>query len=102
MINAIWKPNSRNAALLEEYLRIRGAEYLKLRAEGKDDSAIITLGDVEKGGNVVIADQVRPGAGRRRGETIFVPGTSAKEDNPTSLAKSPSRLTRLFSSKRST
>ncbi|KAL0945408.1 hypothetical protein HGRIS_000900 [Hohenbuehelia grisea] len=36
---AVWKANSRNAALLEEFLRIRGEEFNKLRAEGRDPDA---------------------------------------------------------------
>lgn len=35
VILATFKANSRNAALLEEYLRIRGEEYLKVR-QGSD------------------------------------------------------------------
>lgn len=70
---ATYKANSRNAALLEEFLRIRGEEFLKLGGEpaptktgwfgggGKvkqtaagPDSTQVTANDVE---------QVKPGAG---------------------------------------
>ncbi|TFK27182.1 hypothetical protein FA15DRAFT_666682 [Coprinopsis marcescibilis] len=36
VILAVFKANSRNAALLEEYLRIRGEEYLKLNPKGSE------------------------------------------------------------------
>jgi hypothetical protein len=36
LVLAQFKANSRNAALLEEFLRIRGQVYLEMKAEGKD------------------------------------------------------------------
>jgi len=62
VILAVYKANSRNAALLEEYLRIRGEEYLKVEAQRAEDSQV-----------------VRPGAGRAEDE--HVPG---KKPSPTS------------------
>ncbi|CAE6465448.1 hypothetical protein ACGC1H_002544 [Rhizoctonia solani] len=53
IILATYKANSRNAALLEEFLRIRGEEFLKTDAAREEDP-----------------DVVRPGAGREQGETI--------------------------------
>lgn len=50
---ASFKANSRNAALLEEYLRIRGAEYLKA--------------DNARTENQVV---VKPGAGKAPGEVV--------------------------------
>jgi hypothetical protein len=50
---ASYKANSRNAALLEEYLRIRGEEFLKVAAERTEDPA-----------------DVRPGAGRKADERV--------------------------------
>jgi len=41
IVLALYKANSRNAALLEEFLRIRGEEYIKLRADGKDPEKIV-------------------------------------------------------------
>ncbi|GJJ13614.1 hypothetical protein Clacol_007870 [Clathrus columnatus] len=41
---ASFKTNSRNAALLEEFLRIRGEEYLKVIAERSQDPAVIKPG----------------------------------------------------------
>jgi len=52
---AVYKANSRNAALLDEFLRIRGAEFLKLReAEERGENPETTTGDIE---------QVKPGTG---------------------------------------
>ncbi|KAF8589011.1 hypothetical protein K439DRAFT_1658158 [Ramaria rubella] len=53
VILATYKANSRNAALLEEYLRIRGEEYLKAAANRSQDPAV-----------------TKPGAGRQPGETV--------------------------------
>lgn len=50
---ATWKTNSRNAALLEEFLRIRGAEFLKSEATRTED-----------------ATTVKPGAGKAPGEVV--------------------------------
>jgi len=50
---AAYKANSRNAALLEEYLRIRGEEFLKASSHRQEDP-----------------DEVRPGAGRSQNEVI--------------------------------
>lgn len=54
---AIYKTNFRNAALLEEYLRIRGEEFLKAQADRVQDPAV-----------------VKPGAGQE--ETERIPGKS--------------------------
>lgn len=52
---AVYKANSRNAALLDEFLRIRGAEFLKLReAEERGENPGTTTADIE---------QVKPGTG---------------------------------------
>jgi hypothetical protein len=53
VILGIWKANSRNAALLEEFLRVRGAEFLKLEAARVEDESV-----------------VKPGAGREKGEKV--------------------------------
>jgi hypothetical protein len=66
---AAFKANSRNAALLEEFLRIRGDELLKIQAErdGKLKAAEApTKSDVA---------QVQPGSGKEPGEVI--PGEKA-------------------------
>ena len=52
---AVYKANSRNAALLDEFLRIRGSEFLKMHeAEERGENPDMTIRDIE---------QVKPGAG---------------------------------------
>jgi hypothetical protein len=52
---AVYKANSRNAALLDEFLRIRGDEFLKMReAEEKGETSGRAIADIE---------QVKPGSG---------------------------------------
>ncbi|KAH7341331.1 hypothetical protein B0J17DRAFT_646136 [Rhizoctonia solani] len=53
IVLAVYKANSRNSALLEEFLRVRGEEFLKTEAARQEDPAVI-----------------KPGAGREQGETI--------------------------------
>lgn len=53
IVLAAYKANSRNAALLEEFLRIRGEEFLKLEHERIQDP-----------------ENVKPGAGTEEGEKI--------------------------------
>ncbi|KAF9647897.1 hypothetical protein BDM02DRAFT_3116385 [Thelephora ganbajun] len=50
---AVFKTNSRNAALLEEYLRIRGEEFLKVQADRVEDPEV-----------------VKPGAGKEEADEI--------------------------------
>ena len=61
---AIYKTNSRNAALLEEFLRIRGAEYLRREA--------IAQSGAEIEGEIAPEDVqfIKPGAGIARGELV--------------------------------
>ncbi|KIK80489.1 hypothetical protein PAXRUDRAFT_158549 [Paxillus rubicundulus Ve08.2h10] len=58
---AMYKANSRNAMLLEEFLRIRGEEFLRLQAEKERERA----GDqvVESSVSRKDAEQVKPGSG---------------------------------------
>lgn len=49
----VWKANSRNAMLLEEFLRIRGEEFLKIEPARNEDPSVI-----------------KPGAGREQGEKV--------------------------------
>ncbi|KIY62921.1 hypothetical protein CYLTODRAFT_426550 [Cylindrobasidium torrendii FP15055 ss-10] len=102
VVLAMWKANSRNAALLEEFLRIRGEEYLKLQAQGQDPEAVARAakdGD-SKGSKRMVAKgvaagdvaQVKPGSGKTPGETIEA-GTSAQgEQEQAPPPKSRSRL----------
>ena len=58
---AIYKANSRNAALLDEFLRIRGQQFLKMReTEGKGENS-----ERARQGDLTAADigQVKPGSG---------------------------------------
>lgn len=88
---AIVKANSRNAALLEEFLRVRGEEFIAIRVEGGDPDKIQkeaakaarkNRGGSKKGKEAGRSEeivpgvtkrdtaQVQPGAGRVQGETI--------------------------------
>jgi len=58
---AIFKTNSRNAALLEEYLRIRGEEFLKAQADRVEDPEV-----------------VKPGAGKAESEKV--PGKAPSQN----------------------
>lgn len=62
---AIFKANFRNAALLEEYLRIRGEEFLKAQADRVEDPTV-----------------VRPGAGQEEAEKIPRKSSSQNRLNP--------------------
>ncbi|KAJ7135395.1 hypothetical protein C8R43DRAFT_1089458 [Mycena crocata] len=69
---AAFKANSRNAALLEEFLRIRGEEFLKVEAkkEGKlkkTDEPVAPPSDLQ---------QIHPGSGKEPGEVV--PGEKPK------------------------
>ncbi|KAF5342068.1 hypothetical protein D9611_001577 [Ephemerocybe angulata] len=82
LVLAMFKANSRNAALLEEFLRIRGEEYLKLHPGEVEAAAPANRkgkgtgfwfrkksparGDLTKAD----AEQVKPGAGVKPGEVI--------------------------------
>lgn len=76
---AVYKANSRNAALLEEFLRIRGEEFLKLNT-GPDGRALNAQEKAEqkkgwawfkkRGVSPKDAEQVKPGAGLVEGEVV--------------------------------
>jgi hypothetical protein len=80
VVMAVFKANSRNAALLEEFLRIRGEEYLKLHpeevevasAKGKKSSGSGWFAKKKGKGDLSAkdAEQVKPGAGFKPGEMI--------------------------------
>ncbi|KAK7437956.1 hypothetical protein VKT23_018391 [Stygiomarasmius scandens] len=85
VILAAFKANSRNAALLEEFLRIRGEEYIKLGASSGVAEAAATPAkggqdkgkgkgktkEVAKGVTKSDAEQVKPGAGVDKGEKVI-------------------------------
>ncbi|KAI1797152.1 hypothetical protein LXA43DRAFT_878432 [Ganoderma leucocontextum] len=68
IVLAMYKANSRNAALLEEYLRVRGEEFLKPEDERKQ------------------AKDVKPGAGRKPTEVIPIPGEESLKPSRTATA----------------
>lgn len=70
VILAAFKANSRNAELLQEFLRIRGEEFLKLQAQRKDGAA--ASGGPQTAAIKADAEATKPGAGRGAGE--IVPG----------------------------
>ncbi|PSR74240.1 hypothetical protein PHLCEN_2v9984 [Hermanssonia centrifuga] len=72
IVLATFKANSRNAAILEEFLRIRGEEYLKRENQRVENPEV-----------------VRPGAGREEAE--HVPGKDVKEDGGWFRRKSKSK-----------
>ena len=53
IVLAMFKANSRNAALLEEFLRIRGDEFLKATAQRAEDPRDVRPGAGLEGGEVV-------------------------------------------------
>ncbi len=80
LVAAVYKANSRNAALLEEFLRIRGVEYLKLNT-GPDGRPLNAGEKAEKkstgwawmkkkGVSQKDAEQIKPGAGLSEGEVV--------------------------------
>lgn len=75
VVMAAFKANSRNAALLEEFLRIRGEEFVKLEGGNVTNNG---GGKKLKGKGVSKhdAEQVLPGAGREQGEAMssVIPG----------------------------
>ena len=50
---AIFKTNSRNAALLEEYLRVRGEEFLKVQIDRVEDPKVVKPGAGVEGGEKI-------------------------------------------------
>jgi hypothetical protein len=87
---AMYKANSRNAELLEEFLRIRGDEFLKMQEQERATQALQT-GALEgnrwrKGVSKKDAEQVKPGAGIVKGEVVPTEptvSTATKQKNET-------------------
>lgn len=59
--SAVFKTNWRNAALLEEYLRVRGEEFLKAQADRVEDPEVI-----KPGAGKEVAEKVPGKASQRR------------------------------------
>ncbi|KAF5379715.1 hypothetical protein D9615_005714 [Tricholomella constricta] len=104
LILAIYKTNSRNAALLEEFLRIRGEEYLRLQEGGASTVNVESGGKKKrKGVSKKDAEQVKPGSGIVKGEVISTEpvatsSTSVVTADPSSEKKPPSESRRSFGS----
>lgn len=106
VVLAMYKANSRNAALLEEFLRIRGEEYIKMHGEG--DAGVVKRGttflknltgtskDTEKKGlSKADQEQLKPGAGMVSGDG---PSHEAVKESPTSASSQSNKSKRNFSS----
>lgn len=63
VVLAMYKANSRNAALLEEFLRIRGEEFLKTERERVQDPQTVKPGAGREPGEHVPGKQERSGTG---------------------------------------
>ncbi|EGO24851.1 hypothetical protein SERLADRAFT_468764 [Serpula lacrymans var. lacrymans S7.9] len=63
VVLAMYKANSRNAALLEEFLRIRGEEFLRLQAERNEAAQNKEQEHSESAPIKHDIDQVKPGSG---------------------------------------
>jgi len=74
VILAMWKANSRNAALLEEFLRVRGDEAIKISQQ--QHIAGTSAVDVVPGVSKADAKVVKPGAGLKAGEQSAATSTS--------------------------
>ncbi|KAG6852556.1 hypothetical protein C0991_010978 [Blastosporella zonata] len=89
---AVYKPNSRNAALLEEMLRIRGEEYIRLQA---GETIVASKSEEDKKGKGVSksdADQVKPGAGFIKGEGAPAePASTSSAIAEVALSPSPAK-----------
>lgn len=85
IILATFKANSRNAALLEEFLRIRGEEFIKLKQEH------------ERTEN---PDNVKPGAGREEGEHVPLPAPESQQGG--GVVKKSSTASSWFGRRKST
>ncbi|KAH0832880.1 hypothetical protein J3R83DRAFT_11832 [Lanmaoa asiatica] len=91
VVVAMYKANSRNAILLEEFLRVRGGEYLKLQAEKEDEArsgrtvaSVVSQRDME---------QVKPGAGMKEtGQSVGSLVLQKGKKQPTGLHSSRGRF----------
>ncbi|KAG1870738.1 hypothetical protein DFJ58DRAFT_764367 [Suillus subalutaceus] len=69
VVMAVFKANSRNAALLEEFLRIRGEEFLKVQADQAQGSQSVPGKD---------SKQLKPGAGMSDNAAATAPQQKTK------------------------
>ena len=69
VVVAAYKANSRNAMLLEEFLRIRGEEYIKLQVAADEARSSRTVAGTS-GVSQRDMEQVKPGAGMETGRSF--------------------------------
>ncbi|KAG5638102.1 hypothetical protein H0H81_001780 [Sphagnurus paluster] len=79
VILAVYKANSRNAALLEEFLRIRGEEFLRLQGGG---TTAPDNGKKLKKTQGVANEDLAPGSGIASGEVISTIPAGARSSSP--------------------
>ncbi|OBZ72059.1 hypothetical protein A0H81_08033 [Grifola frondosa] len=85
LVVVMFKTNSRNAALLEEFLRIRGEEFLKAESQRVQDPKVIKPGAGKEQGEKVTGKRegVSGWFGRRKSkEPVPAPGPSTAEGAP--------------------
>jgi len=82
VVIGIFKANSRNAVLLEEFLRIRGEEYLRMRAEPQEGKGAGASG--QKSMSKKDVAQVKPGAGMETPAGEPSTSTATTAANPSS------------------
>ncbi|KAG6816639.1 hypothetical protein H0H87_004385 [Tephrocybe sp. NHM501043] len=89
IVFAVYKPNSRNAALLEEMLRVRGEEYTRLQA---GEAIVASTADQEdtkdKGVSKNDIEQAKPGSGLVKGEVVPA-GPGSASSPPNTLTSAP-------------
>jgi hypothetical protein len=82
---AVFKTNFRNAALLEEYLRIRGEEFLKAQADRVEDPTVVKPGAGQEDTERIpgkLPSQNRFGFLRRSSKQASVAEETRTEDEP--------------------
>jgi len=99
---AVYKPNSRNAALLEEFLRLRGEEFLKQNppngnaaedGEGRSRGwTWLTRSRISRKD----AEQVKPGAGLTAGETVPTSSDDTTSDSSAMVLTSSQKPRKRF------
>lgn len=83
---AIFKTNSRNAALLEEYLRVRGEEFLKAQVDRVEDPKVVKPGAGVEGGEKV------PGKAPSQSRFGFFSRSSKQVPTQETLAESKNKV----------
>ncbi|KAL7279178.1 hypothetical protein ACG7TL_007018 [Trametes sanguinea] len=89
IVLAMYKANSRNAALLEEFLRIRGEEFLKAEQERVQDPKTVKPGAGREPGEHVPGKQERSGTGFGGGWFRRGSKGSKKDKNKAPAPESP-------------